>query len=708
MPQRPFRSLARFLIGRIIAIALGGLILMGSVYAWLEFQAGKAAFNTTIQDIAAASVPLLSVGLWDIELGAVKQQLEVMALRPEVSGVMLLPLTGPRLLAGQALQRNGTVSITHDIPYPTAKGAGSLGTLQVTGNDAYWHAKILRSIGLALLGYLVFVTAICLAMAVLLRRTLQRPLEQLASFARELVPGEVPAALEMARPAKAYSDEVDILADGFRTLQRTVFAHVSALDQHVAARTGELAMHNQILYHISRDTPLLSLLEMLAKQVESVQPGVLSSILLLDKDGLHLRHAAAPSLPDFYTRAIDGLAIGEGVGACGTAAFRGERVIVEDVQQHPFWVPFRDLAQQAEVQSCWSQPIVGTEGRVLGTFALYHRQPARPSDADIVMIERHAKLAALAIERKRSGEQLKTLSRAVAQSPVSIVITDPKGCITYVNPMFEQVTGYTCVEALGQNPRILSSKEKSREEYAELWRTITSGQTWSGEFHNVRKDGALFWEQVSISPILDEQGVLIHFVAVKEDITARKANQQQIEHMAHYDSLTQLPNRALLADRLRHAMLQAQRRGEQLAVAYLDLDGFKRINDQYGHAMGDQLLIEVSTRMRLALRESDTLARIGGDEFVAVLVDLEKVEDCWPLLTRLLAAAAQPVRCGELVLQVSASLGVTFFNQGEGTDADQLLRQADHAMYQAKVNGKNGYRVFGATQEGMSVVMPSV
>ncbi|MFI3156736.1 MAG: EAL domain-containing protein [Methylococcaceae bacterium] len=174
---------------------------------------------------------------------------------------------------------------------------------------------------------------------------------------------------------------------------------------------------------------------------------------------------------------------------------------------------------------------------------------------------------------------------------------------------------------------------------------------------------------------------------------------EKLEHIAHYDALTALPNRVLLADRLQQAMAQAHRRGDQLAVAYLDLDGFKAINDNYGHVAGDQLLMTMATFMKQALREGDTLARLGGDEFVAVLIDLDSIEACVPMLTRLVAAAAQPIYVGDLMLQVSASLGVTFYPQEGDVDADQLLRQADQAMYQAKQAGKNRYHVFDDEQD---------
>ena len=172
-----------------------------------------------------------------------------------------------------------------------------------------------------------------------------------------------------------------------------------------------------------------------------------------------------------------------------------------------------------------------------------------------------------------------------------------------------------------------------------------------------------------------------------------------MEHIAHFDALTSLPNRVLLADRMQQAIAQAQRRGQLLAVAYLDLDDFKAINDRHGHEAGDQLLVALATRMKQALREGDTLARIGGDEFVVVLVDLTDVAASVPMFNRLLAAAAQPMHFGDVVLQVSASLGVTFYPQAEDADADKLLRQADQAMYQATLVGRNRYHVFDAEQD---------
>jgi diguanylate cyclase (GGDEF)-like protein len=279
-----------------------------------------------------------------------------------------------------------------------------------------------------------------------------------------------------------------------------------------------------------------------------------------------------------------------------------------------------------------------------------------------------------------------------------IMITSADGAIMNVNPAFSRITGYERDEVLGQNPRILNSGRQSPEFYTAMWQVLKQQGYWEGEIWNRRKDGMVYAQLQTISAVSNAAGSAHQYVALFSDITALKAHEDELEHLAHFDVLTDLPTRTLLADRLRLGMMQAQRRGKLLAVVYLDLDGFKRVNDTHGHGAGDQLLIALAARMKQALREGDTLARVGGDEFVAVLIDLDNVPACLPLLERLLEAAAQPVTSGDISLQVSASLGVSFYPQAFEIDAEQLLRQSDQAMYQAKVTGKNRYCVFNAAQ----------
>ena len=302
-------------------------------------------------------------------------------------------------------------------------------------------------------------------------------------------------------------------------------------------------------------------------------------------------------------------------------------------------------------------------------------------------------------ELKQAADKLQLAASVFTHAREAIMITGADGTIIDLNDSFTSITGYHRDEMMGKNPRILNSGRQNKDFYALMWSNLIKDGHWYGEVWNRRKNGEVFAVMQTISTVRDSVGNALYYVALFSDITAIKEQQSKLEHIAHFDALTNLPNRVLLADRLHQAMAQTLRRGQLLAVAFLDLDGFKAVNDKYGHEHGDQLLITVATRMKQALREGDTLARFGGDEFVAVLVDLNDAADCVPTLNRLLAAAALPVHVDDLMLQVTASLGVTFFPQAQDLDADQLLRQADQAMYQAKLAGKNRYHVFDAEQD---------
>ncbi len=304
------------------------------------------------------------------------------------------------------------------------------------------------------------------------------------------------------------------------------------------------------------------------------------------------------------------------------------------------------------------------------------------------------------VERLQRVEvKLQLAANVFTHAREGITITTANGTILEVNDAFTRITGYSREEAVGRNPSMLSSGRQGQTFYEAMWRSLRDKGHWYGEIWNRRKNGEVYAEMLTISAVRDAQNNPQQYVALFSDITTAKEHQKQLEHIAHYDSLTSLPNRVVLADRLHQAMAQALRRGQRLAVVFLDLDGFKSVNDKHGHEAGDQLLIALSDRMKQALREGDTLARMGGDEFVAVLMDLNDAADSLPMLARLLSAAAQPVPFKDFMLQVSASVGVTFYPQVGEVDADQLLRQSDQAMYQAKLAGKNRYHIFDAEQD---------
>jgi len=301
--------------------------------------------------------------------------------------------------------------------------------------------------------------------------------------------------------------------------------------------------------------------------------------------------------------------------------------------------------------------------------------------------------------RFAAQEQMRLAASVFSEAREGIMITNTSGQIVNVNEAFTHITGYSRDEAVGQTPHILNSGRQSAAHYAAMWQAILQKGHWYGEIWNRRKNGEIYAAFQTITTVRDARGTATHFVALFSDITAFKAQQARLEHIAHYDLLTNLPNRALLADRLRQDMAKAFRQGVLLAVVYIDLDSFKEVNDQHGHESGDRLLVALANRMKEALREGDTLARIGGDEFVAVLTGLADTSSCVPMLNRMLAAASETFEIGELKLQVSASLGVTFYPQAEVVEPDRLLRQADQAMYQAKQTGKNHYHLFDAVHD---------
>lgn len=329
------------------------------------------------------------------------------------------------------------------------------------------------------------------------------------------------------------------------------------------------------------------------------------------------------------------------------------------------------------------------------TDVLYNASVYRDEDGKVLGVF----AAARDVTERKKAESLIQAASVFTYSHEGIVITQEDGTILNVNNAFTRITGYSREEALGKNSRLLRSEHPDKGFYDTLLAELNEKSHCYGEVWNRRKDGQMYLEALTITAVRGTDGNTEHYVELFSDITAVREHQSQLEKMAHFDMLTHLPNRLLLSDRLRQGLVQADRTGTTLAVVYLDLDGFKAINDQYGHDAGDQLLISIADRMKQALREGDTLARLGGDEFVAVMGDLANGEASHTMLNRLLASAAQAVMIDELELQVSASIGVTFYPQTQAVDADQLLRQADQAMYQSKLAGKGRFHVFDARQD---------
>jgi len=381
-----------------------------------------------------------------------------------------------------------------------------------------------------------------------------------------------------------YTAEINGFDEAARNLLLEMSSDISyALDNFERERVRvrlEMQSKNEryVLELLARGRPLRDLLSQLASSYEAMYPGMLCSVLLLSADGLHLEHGAAPGLPAAYCQAIDGVAIGECVGSCGTAAYTRKTVVVSDIATDPLWRDYKELALSHGLAACWSVPIMSTQGQVLGTFALYYSSPRTPLPDELASLERGAHLASLAIERTHS--------------------------------------------------------------------------------------------------------------------------EARIQQLAQFDLLTGLPNRLLLKDRVDQAISLVQRGAKQLAVLFLDIDHFKNINDTLGHRIGDELLIQLSVRLKALVRDEDTLSRLGGDEFILVLPDID-VDGAAHVAEKVLATVAQTCHIEQYELVVTPSIGIAMY-PGDGMDFDKLYQSADVAMYRAKQDGRNTFRFYTAEMQARS------
>jgi len=392
------------------------------------------------------------------------------------------------------------------------------------------------------------------------------------------------------------------------------------------------------------------------------------------------------------------------------------------VKYHAAWEEFVDFQRdqmiiankQAEVEYAKARRlayllIVLAVGFALAIALFTTRETAREIATRIDAQKEVSKLNAGLEERvmqrtselSEANKHLNLQAAALKAAANAIVITDFHGTIIWVNRAFTTMTGYGQEEIVGKNPNLLNSGEQPESYYAELWSTILSGKVWKGEIVNRRKDGTTYTEEMTITPVsLEDTGnpTNTYFIAIKQDITQRKAAEKQIQFLAYYDALTGLPNRTLLQDRLSKALAGARRRKDKVALLFLDLDGFKTINDSLGHSVGDLVLQEVAERLKRFAREQDTVARVGGDEFLIVLTAVKDAADAAVAAERLMHAMTVELVIQGRSLSISCSIGIGIFPE-HGTDGETLMKNADAAMYCAKESGCNSFRFFS---EGMN------
>lgn len=479
-----------------------------------------------------------------------------------------------------------------------------------------------------------------------------------------------------------------------------------------------LDAQQSIIANIALSSDLETCLTSMCLSIERVldTPDAMSSILL-NGDG-KLTRGAAPNLPVAYSEAIEGMDIGPNVGSCGTAMFTKEQVIVSNIQKDERWAGYEDFAESFDLRACWSNPIFSTHGEVLGSFAIYYKRPMRPSSLHLELIERFTNLASLAIEHHQKNQRensLKSkLQHTVSQLQAFSQVVPDLTLVVEKNGTIIQRFGN-----VDKIPEALKSLEVSTsvESYFDA-ETLTVLKEFG--FNALNKNGVEYLEhsvsfqgteielETRIAPLKwqDADGVDLQCtIWFLRDISEKKRYQKEIEKLAFYDVLTGLPNRRLLLEQLSQAIEKARRESKYGSVLYLDLNDFKRVNDSLGHSVGDELLVEVSHRIRYTLRSVDRLVRVGGDEFV-VLLDLYETElneilfITEKIAKKIISCFDESFELGNNEFRLGVSIGISIIN-GDESSVDDVLMRADAAMYRAKQESGSNFMYFDVELQSM-------
>lgn len=451
---------------------------------------------------------------------------------------------------------------------------------------------------------------------------------------------------------------------------------------------SRMRLHNQVLDLLSRNKTANEIFNSIISAVEKEKQQIKCAVFLRSLDGLSLQLATAPSLPTYFHHALQAVKItADGISA-SQAAFYGKRIVTSDLTTQAEQSKAADTSIRAGMQACWAEPIFDTDGKVIGVLNFFREQSGTPNNQEINLIENAANLVRLVIERSQNTALLKLAETVYHTSSEAIAVTDAHGTFIHVNPAFTEITGYTAEEAIGSDHSILKSGRHSASFYSEMWDSLNSTGQWQGELWNRRKDGEIYPQLLSINSTYDTDGSVKFRISLFADISKQKANEELIWRQANFDSLTGLANRRYFQEVFQHALKVAQREQHNLAVIFIDLDEFKPINDKFGHHYGDQLLAQTAQRIKAPLRDTDIVARIGGDEFVILLAGNPSKEDALHIARRIHEHVLQPFEIDEQVAQISLSCGVSMYPEHGSTQAE-LIKNADIAMYHAKNQGRN-------------------
>lgn len=450
--------------------------------------------------------------------------------------------------------------------------------------------------------------------------------------------------------------------------------------------------YGAILTMLLDGSPLKDILVALVLIIEEEKLSTKGSVLLLSDDGKRLLNGAAPHLPDDYNHAIHGIEIGDGVGSCGTAAYTGKMVIVEDIATHPFWEPFKALPLAAGLRACWSEPIKGSQGKVLGTFAMYYDTIKSPTKKDLLLISEASRLAGLAIERSRALQFERLTGNIFNHLPLGLVITDLHWSVLNANPAFYTITEMTLGLESKFDP-IQFFKRSSDERLNTMLSSLASDGAWQGELIGTRVSGDSFYLELTVTMFKEVGSEELCYSWLFSDISERKRASALIDYQANYDSLTQLANRHYLCN-----VVQAEIESDSLTPGFgfmlMDLDNFKQVNDTLGHDKGDKLLVEVAKRIKSCTKGRALVARLGGDEFALFLPGMVKQSELVEQARTINEAIAIPYLLNQdKRVLTSISIGIARFPE-DAINLEQVLNCADQAMYISKNEGRNCFHFF--------------
>lgn len=460
--------------------------------------------------------------------------------------------------------------------------------------------------------------------------------------------------------------------------------HYIAIKQDISEQERSLIRikaHNKVLNRLNNNQPLKPVLQVLAQSLEQENPHWKPVFLCITPRGDALLWMTSHPLLQALLELPD-------------SPLQGKHAFADNLDCHNFLERLdpnrrgQQLALQAGMQSCWLEPVLDAAGTQLGLILFFHQKKSPPGTQEQNLFAHAARLTRICLEHHQQQGMQRLAETVYRNSNEAMAVTDQAGNFIHVNPAFTRITGYQASEVTGRHIRMLTSDRHPAEFFQRLSARLQRHGRWQGEIWSRRKNGDIYPQYLSINSTHDAEGDVEFRVMLFADISKQKASEEEIWRLANYDSLTGLANRRNFMERFEHALSNARRNQQQLAVLFLDLDEFKPLNDTYGHAFGDKVLVEVAARMQQPLRETDLIARIGGDEFLILLDGNPDSENARQIARRIKDSVTLPFDIDGHQTGVSLSCGISLYPR-HGDTADTLIRSADEAMYQAKEQGRN-------------------